>query len=369
MAGKDEGKDGLTYTQAGVDIDAGERAVELIKGAVESTRTPGVIGSVGGFGALFEMPTGMENPVLVSATDGVGTKILLAQELACLDTVGIDLVAMSVNDVLTLGARPLFFLDYLAVGRLVPEETAALVEGVAEGCRRSGCALVGGEMAEMPGLYAPSEFDLAGFCVGVVEKTAIVDGSRVEVGDQVIGLASDGFHSNGYSLVRRVLAEAGIGLGERLSGAGDGAEGTALGTAAVAADGTIFGELLLRPTRIYVKPVLELLELGLPVRAMAHITGGGIGGNLGRVIPRGMSARLHFESWRVPREFRVIQELGGVADTEMFRTFNMGVGFVLVVAQEAAEHVATLLERAGERPLSLGRIVRGERTVELEGVF
>jgi phosphoribosylformylglycinamidine cyclo-ligase len=363
MIDRSKPDEGLTYAQAGVDIDAGERAVDLIKGAVESTRIPGVLGSVGGFGALFELPLGLENPVLVSATDGVGTKILVAQELGRLDTVGIDLVAMSVNDVLTLGARPLFFLDYVAVGRLVPEEMAALVAGVAEGCRRSGCALVGGEMAEMPGLYSAQEFDLAGFCVGVAEKSAIIDGSRVEVGDQVIGLASDGFHSNGYSLVRRVLAEAGVGLGNEFGGSGDTVAGGGEPGRAT------FGEMLLRPTRIYVKPVLELLELGLPVRAMAHITGGGIGGNLGRVIPEGMKARLHFESWKVPREFRVIQELGEVAEMEMFSTFNMGVGFVLVVAQEAAEHVAKLLEQAGERPLALGRIARGERPVELEGVF
>lgn len=343
--------EGLTYAGAGVDIEAGEHAVRLITRDVESTRTPGVLGGIGGFGGLFELPAGLRQPVLVGATDGVGTKVLLARELGRVDTVGIDLVAMSVNDVLTLGAKPLFFLDYIATGRLVPEEMASLVAGVAEGCRRAGCALLGGEMAEMPGLYEPPEFDLAGFCVGLVEKEEIIDGSKVESGDAVLGLASTGVHSNGYSLVRRMLEDTGTGLSDRLP----------------LSDRSL-GEELLEPTRIYVKSVLGLLERGVPVRAMAHVTGGGLAGNLSRVIPAGLSARIRLDSWKVPRLFRNLQELGGVTDQEMHRTFNMGVGFVLVVAREASAHAVRVLEQAGETVLPLGRIVRGDEPVVVVGL-
>lgn len=342
---------GLTYAAAGVDIEAGEEAVRRIAADVASTRIPGVLGGIGGFGALFELPAGLRSPVLVGATDGVGTKVLLAQELGRVDTVGIDLVAMSVNDVLTLGAKPLFFLDYIATGRLVPEEMAALVAGVAEGCRQAGCALVGGEMAEMPGLYSPAEFDLAGFCVGLVEKDAIIDGSRVEAGDAVLGLASSGVHSNGYSLVRRILESRKVSLTDRFP----------LSERSV-------GEELLEPTRIYVKSVLGLLERGIPVRAMAHVTGGGLAGNLSRVIPEGLSARLRLGSWNVPRLFRTLQEMGSVSDTEMRRTFNMGVGFVVVVARDSAKHATQLLEQAGETVIALGKVVRGEEPVVVEGL-
>lgn len=352
MVESDEGPrdEGLTYAAAGVDIEAGEEAVRRIAADVESTRIPGCLGGFGGFGALFELPSGLRNPVLVGATDGVGTKILLAQEMNRVDTVGIDLVAMSVNDVLTLGARPLFFLDYIATGRLVPEEMAQLVAGVAEGCRRAGCALVGGEMAEMPGLYSPTEFDLAGFCVGLVEKDAIVDGSRVEAGDAVLGLASSGVHSNGYSLVRRILESGRLTTHDRFP----------------LSERTV-GEDLLEPTRIYVKSVLRLLEAEVPIRAMAHVTGGGLAGNLGRVIPAGLSARLRLDSWKVPRLFRTLQELGSVSDAEMHRTFNMGVGYVLVVARDSARHATQLLEQAGETVVQLGRVVRGDERVSLEG--
>ncbi len=270
----------LTYRSAGVDVEAGEEAVRLIKRDVESTYTPGVLGSLGGFAGLFALPDGLEEPVLVSGTDGVGTKILLAQETGRLDTVGIDLVAMSVNDVLTVGARPLFFLDYVAVGRLVPAEIAQLVAGVAEGCRQAGCALVGGETAEMSGLYDPGEFEMAGFCVGVGERKKLIDGSQVKGGDVVVGLASAGVHSNGFSLVRKILAKS----GHRLSGPLPGFSEPAADT-------------LLTPTRIYVRSVLSLLDGGIAIRGMAHVTGGGIAGNLSRVIPAGLSARLDRSKW------------------------------------------------------------------------
>ena len=265
-------EDNLSYRSAGVDIAAGDEAVRLIKKDVESTYIPGVLGSLGGFAGLFEVPKDLEDPVLVTGTDGVGTKILLAQECGVLDTVGIDLVAMSVNDVLTVGARPLFFLDYVAVGRLVPSEMAQMVAGVAEGCRQAGCALIGGEMAEMPGLYSAGEFDMAGFCVAVAERKKLIDGSGIEEGDVVLGLASSGVHSNGFSLVRKVLETNGLGLTDTFPHFYE-----------------PIGETLLKPTRIYVRSILGLLEQGVPVRGMAHITGGGIAGNLCRVIPDGLS--------------------------------------------------------------------------------
>ncbi len=341
----------LTYRSAGVDIDAGDEAVRLIKKDVERTYIPGVMGSLGGFAGLFALPKGMENPVLVTGTDGVGTKILLAMETGRLDTVGIDLVAMSVNDVLTVGARPLLFLDYVAVGKLVPADMAQLVSGVAEGCCRAGCALVGGEMAEMSGLYAPGEFDLAGFCVGVGERDRLLDGSGVLAGDIVIGLGSDGVHSNGFTLVRKILEAGGLRLDQCLRGFEESVSDT-----------------LLKPTRIYVRSVLGLLEQGVPVRGMAHITGGGIAGNLGRVIPEGLSARLSVDAWTVPPVFRALQELGGVAQSEMFRTFNMGVGFALVVPPEAEAQATELLAAVGERVFRLGEIAAGSERVVLEGL-
>jgi phosphoribosylformylglycinamidine cyclo-ligase len=342
----------LTYAQSGVDIEAGEEAVRRIKEQVESTYIPGVIGTLGGFAGLYQMPKDLVDPVLVTATDGVGTKLLLAQEVGRLDTVGIDLVAMSVNDVLTIGARPVLFLDYIALGRLVPTEVAAVVSGVAEGCRQAGCALVGGEMAEMPGLYRPEEFDVAGFCVGLVERRKIIDGSKVADGDVVIGLESTGFHSNGYSLVRKVLDVNACRLDDHFPRFEES-----------------IADLLLKPTRIYVKSVLQLLDGGVPIRAMAHITGGGILGNLARVIPDGLSARLHFTSWKIPPLFRAIQHLGDIADEEMFRTFNMGIGFVLVVPESQAERAAGELERSGERPVRLGEIAPGKNKVTLGGLL
>jgi phosphoribosylformylglycinamidine cyclo-ligase len=343
---------GLSYRTAGVDIAAGDEAVRLIRRDVESTYIPGVVGSLGGFAGLFEVPKGLEDPVLVTGTDGVGTKILLAQESGRLDTVGIDLVAMSVNDVLTVGARPLLFLDYVAVGRLVPADMQQMVAGVAEGCRQAGCALVGGEMAEMPGLYDPGEFDMAGFCVGIAERKRLIDGSGIEEGDVVLGLPSSGCHSNGFSLVRRVLEMSGLGLSDTFP--------HFLETIA---------DTLLRPTRIYVRTVLDLLEQGVPIRGMAHITGGGIPGNLSRVIPDGLSAKLHLNNWKIPPVFRALQGLGNIADSEMLATFNMGVGFIMVVPAPFEPIAGRLLGESGEKVLHLGEIVRGGEKVELGGLL
>jgi phosphoribosylformylglycinamidine cyclo-ligase len=346
----DRPEEELSYRSAGVDIEAGEEAVRLIKKDAESTYIPGVMGSLGGFAGMYEIPQGLVNPVLVTATDGVGTKLLLAQETGRVDTVGIDLVAMSVNDVLTVGARPILFLDYVAVGRLVPSEMVQIVAGVAEGCRQSDCALVGGEMAEMPGLYSPGEFDVAGFCVGIGERDKMINGSQVAEGDAVLGLASTGFHSNGYSLVRRVLEVSGLSLDDRLPGF----------------DETV-ADTLLRPTRIYVRSVLGLLDAGVPVKGMAHITGGGMIGNLARVIPDGLSARLHFDEWKIPAVFRAIQTLGDIADNEMFATFNMGIGFVLVVPASAKEGAIARLREAGETVVNLGEVTAGTAKVTLGG--
>lgn len=344
--------DGLTYRTAGVDIAAGEEAVRLIKEDVESTYIPGVLGALGGFAGLFQLPKDLEDPVLVTGTDGVGTKILLAQEMGRLDTVGIDLVAMSVNDVLTVGARPLLFLDYIAVGRLAPTDMAQMVAGVAEGCRRAGCALVGGEMAEMPGLYDPGEFDMAGFCVGLGEKKKLIDGSGVAASDVLLGLASSGLHSNGFSLVRKILEAGNLKLGDPFPESDMPA-----------------GDVLLTPTRIYVRSILNLLERGVAIKGMAHITGGGIAGNLSRVIPEGLVARLDRGAWTVPAVFRTLQRLGGVAVDEMFLTFNMGIGYIVVVAAEAAEEAAGLLSETGEQVIHLGEVVPAEPGSEVRVVL
>jgi len=344
--------EGQTYRSSGVDIQAGEEAVRLIKKSVESTYVPGVIGSLGGFAGLYQIPSGLDEPVLVTGTDGVGTKLLLAQETGRLETVGIDLVAMSVNDVLTVGARPLLFLDYVAVGRLVPEDMARLVEGVAEGCRQAGCALVGGEMAEMPGLYDPGEFDMAGFCVGLGERAKLIDGSFIDEGDVVIGLASNGFHSNGFSLVRKVLHASGLGLTDTFPHFYE-----------------TIADTLLKPTRIYVRSVLGLLEQGLPIRGMAHITGGGIAGNLSRVIPDGLSARLNLSNWKIPEAFRAVQGLGNIADAEMLATFNMGVGYIMVVPEPFEPVAMRLLTEAKEKPFHLGEIAKGNEKVVLDGLL
>jgi len=332
----------LNYRDAGVDIDAGHRLVDRIKPHARRTRRPGVLSGLGGFGALFELPLDRyRQPVLVSGTDGVGTKLKLALELRRHDTIGIDLVAMCVNDVLVVGAEPLFFLDYYATGQLDVDVAADVIKGIADGCEQAGAALVGGETAEMPGMYHDGDYDLAGFCVGVVEKARIIDGSRVQPGDVLLALASSGPHSNGYSLIRKILAVSGASLDQPLS-----------------ADRTI-GEALLAPTRIYVKPVLKLLET-LDVKAIAHITGGGLTENLPRVLPTGVTAHIDTTSWPRPAIFQWLQQQGGVSEAEMWRTFNCGVGMILGVAAEHADQALSLLQEAGETAWRIGQITAGE---------
>ena len=327
----------LSYRDAGVDIDAGNRLVDRIKPHAKRTHRPGVLGGLGGFGALFELPLDRyRQPVLVSGTDGVGTKLKLALELRRHDTIGIDLVAMCVNDVLVVGAEPLFFLDYYATGQLDVEVAAAVIQGIADGCEQAGAALVGGETAEMPGMYGEGDYDLAGFCVGVVEKSRIIDGSRVAPGDVLLGLASSGPHSNGYSLIRKILAIGGAKLDQPFE------------------DRTL-GETLLAPTRIYVKPVLQLLTQ-VEVHAIAHITGGGLTENLPRVLPPRTKAIIDTASWPRPAIFQWLQQQGGVAEAEMWRTFNCGVGMAICVAAEDAERAQAILRDAGETVWTLGRI-------------
>ncbi len=328
----------LTYRDAGVDIDAGDALVEKIKPFARRTMRPGVLAGIGGFGALFEVPKGYREPVLVSGTDGVGTKLKLAFEQNRHETIGIDLVAMSVNDILTLGAEPLFFLDYYACGKLDVATAAQVVKGIAAGCERAGCALIGGETAEMPGMYATGEYDLAGFAVGVVEKSLIIDGSTIEPGDVVLGLASDGAHSNGYSLIRKILEHRKAELDTAL-------------------DGSTLADLLLAPTRIYVKPVLELMKKLRP-KGLAHITGGGLTENVPRVLGAGLTARLDAKAWALPTLFQWLKAQGNVADDEMFRVFNCGIGMALVVAQHHADESMQILTAAGETTYRIGVIDR-----------
>ncbi|HHL40013.1 MAG TPA: phosphoribosylformylglycinamidine cyclo-ligase [Deltaproteobacteria bacterium] len=347
-------KSRLTYRSAGVDIDEGERLVRLIKPLAKSTERPGLVSGIGGFGALFSGRfKGMEEPLIVSSTDGVGTKLRVAFMADRHDTVGIDLVAMCVNDIVVSGAEPLFFLDYLACGSLDAVRAARVVRGIAAGCREAGCALAGGETAEMPGMYAAGEYDLAGFAVGVVDRPRLVDGSRVGPGDSVIGLASNGLHSNGYSLARKVFFERmGLGLGDRPRGLRR----------------TLASELL-RPTRIYVKPVLALLERPFTVTAMAHITGGGLPENLPRVLPHGVKVEIRRGSWPVPPVFRLLKQGGGLDDEEMMRTFNCGVGFVVIARGGDEEGVLEALNAMGEKAWVIGRVVegRGAPSVEVVG--
>lgn len=311
----------MDYKGAGVDVEAGRSFVNRIRQDVESTKRPGVLGGLGGFGGYFEMPTGYQSPVLVSGTDGVGTKLKIAQELDRHDTVGIDLVAMCVNDILTSGAEPLFFLDYLATGKLNSQQLAEVVAGIAQGCRLSGCALLGGETAEMPGFYQLGEYDLAGFCVGVVEKSKLLDGSQVEIGDVAIGLPSAGVHSNGFSLVRKIIDSGGY----------------AWSNTPEILDGKSLGEELITPTQIYVKPILKLLATELSIHSMAHITGGGLPENLPRCLSKGQSIEIQLDSWTVLPIFRWLAEAGNIAQEAMFDTFNMGIGFVVIVPPEQAE--------------------------------
>ena len=329
---------GLTYRDAGVDIDAGDQLVENIKPHAKRTLRPGVLAGIGGFGALFEVPKKYREPVLVSGTDGVGTKLKLAFELQRHDTIGIDLVAMSVNDILTLGAEPLFFLDYYACGKLDVATATQVVKGIAAGCEKAGCALIGGETAEMPGMYTPGEYDLAGFAVGAVEKSRIIDGKTISEGDVVLGLASDGAHSNGYSLVRKIIAARNADLSAQL-------------------EGKPLADWILAPTRIYVKPVLHLLEQ-MTVKGLAHITGGGLVDNVPRVLGDGLTAEIKRESWPRTPLFTWLQEQGKVSDAEMHRVFNCGIGMVLVVDKRDADRACSLLRDAGETVWRIGWVRR-----------
>lgn len=332
-------KTSLTYRDAGVDIDAGDALVDRIKPLAAKTMRDGVMGGIGGFGALFEVPKKYQEPVLVSGTDGVGTKLRLAFEWDRHDTVGIDLVAMSVNDILVQGAEPLFFLDYFACGKLSVDTAAAVVGGIAKGCELSGCALIGGETAEMPGMYPDGEYDLAGFAVGAVEKAKIINGKNIGAGDKLIGLASSGAHSNGFSLIRKIIERAGAKPTDDFHG-------------------QPFGDVVMAPTRLYVKPVLAALaEHGEAIKGLAHITGGGLLENVPRILQKGLSAKIDKNSWVLPPLFQWLQEQGNVADDEMHRVFNCGIGMVLIVAADQVEAVTATFTQAGETVYQLGVVV------------
>lgn len=332
-------KPSLSYKDAGVDIDAGNALVDRIKGVARRTSRPEVMGGLGGFGALTRLPQKYKNPVLVSGTDGVGTKLKLAMDLNIHDSIGIDLVAMCVNDLVVAGAEPLLFLDYYATGKLNVDVAADVVTGIGKGCELAGAALVGGETAEMPGMYSGDDYDLAGFCVGVVEEDGVIDGTKVGAGDALIGLASSGPHSNGYSLVRKIIEVSGADLSEKFG------------------DRTL-GEALLEPTRIYVKSVLEAIEK-YDVRALSHITGGGLLENLPRVMPETTTAKIDASSWAMPEIFKWLQANGNVEATEMYRTFNCGVGMVLVVPSEQAADVINFFNSQGEQAFQIGEIAAG----------
>jgi phosphoribosylformylglycinamidine cyclo-ligase len=338
----------LTYRQTGVDIDAGDDAVRRITPLARATNRAEVIGGVGGFASLVGVPSKYREPVMVSSTDGVGSKLKIACLAGRHDTVGIDLVAMGVNDILVPGAEPLYFLDYISVGRLDPGQIEAIVGGVAEGCRQAGCALVGGEMAEHPDSLPPGEYDLAGFAVGIAERQRLIDGSKIRPGDVVLGLASSGLHSNGYSLVRRIVFDV---MKLRV-------------TDALPGTGRLVADELLTPTRIYARSIQTLLET-VEVRGMAHVTGGGVTGNIPRVLPQGCRARLVRSSWSPPAVFETLRRAGRVEDAEMFRTFNMGIGYVVIVPSGDADTAARILRGTGENVTRIGEIVTGERGVEL----
>ncbi|HEX8417493.1 MAG TPA: phosphoribosylformylglycinamidine cyclo-ligase [Methylobacterium sp.] len=344
---------GMTYAEAGVDIDAGNALVDAIKPLVRATRRPGADAEIGGFGGLFDLKAaGFQDPILVAANDGVGTKVKIAIETGRHDTIGIDLVAMCVNDIVVQGAEPLFFLDYYATGKLVPGIGADIVRGIAEGCRRAGCALIGGETAEMPGLYGGADYDLAGFSVGAAERGTLLPRAGIAPGDVVLGLPSSGVHSNGFSLVRRIVEASGL----------------TYDAPAPFAPGRTLGEALLEPTRIYVKPLLAALKTTSGIKALAHITGGGFPDNLPRVLPDGVGIAIDLGTIAAPPVFGWLAQVGGVAEREMLRTFNCGIGMVVVVASEAAEAVVGALTGAGEAPVRLGRITaRGPEPVTFEG--
>lgn len=335
----------ITYRDSGVDIEEGDELVERIKPHAKRTARPEVMGGIGGFASLVRLPQGYREPVLVSGTDGVGTKLKVAFLSDRHDTIGQDLVAMCVNDIACVGAEPLFFLDYFGTGKLSAEQAAQVVEGIADGCVLAGCSLVGGETAELPGFYAPGEYDLAGFCVGVVERSEIVDGKRVRPGDVVIGLPSSGLHSNGFSLARKVLLEVqGMKLADRPERLG----------------GRSLGEVLLEPTRIYVKDLIALRKSGIDVRAMSHITGGGLVGNVPRNLPEGTKAVLLQENWEIPAIFDLIREGGNVAAEEMEKTFNLGIGFTIVVPPFDESNALALLRQRGLEARPIGTIEEGE---------
>lgn len=335
-------KNGISYRDAGVDIDAGNALVERIKPAAASTSRSGVMDALGGFGALFDpKAAGYDDPVLVAATDGVGTKLRIAIDTGHLDSIGQDLVAMCVNDLVCQGAEPLFFLDYFATGKLSVDEGARVVESIARGCKEAGCALIGGETAEMPGMYHDGDFDLAGFAVGAMQRGTALPANVAE-GDVLLGLGSDGVHSNGYSLVRKVAERAGLGWND----------------AAPFADMSL-GEALLTPTRVYVRPALAAIRAG-GVHALAHITGGGITENLPRVLPKGMAAEIDLTAWNLPPVFNWLAEAGGIDQAEMLKTFNSGIGMILAVAEDRADALSELLDNAGERVFRIGKIISGE---------
>ncbi|REF27869.1 phosphoribosylformylglycinamidine cyclo-ligase [Xenorhabdus cabanillasii] len=327
----------LSYKDAGVDIDAGNALVNRIKGVVKQTRRPEVMGGLGGFGALCALPQKYREPILVSGTDGVGTKLRLAMDLKRHDTIGIDLVAMCVNDLVVQGAEPLFFLDYYATGKLDVDTASSVITGIAEGCKQAGCALVGGETAEMPGMYHGEDYDVAGFCVGVVEKSEIIDGSQVQVGDALIALASSGPHSNGYSLIRKIL------------------EVSQTNPETTKLDDKPLADHLIAPTRIYVKPLLELIE-NVEIHAISHLTGGGFWENIPRVLPENMQARIEGTSWQWPAIFKWLQQAGNVSDHEMYRTFNCGVGMIIALPQSQAKQAIEWLNTAGENAWQIGSI-------------
>ncbi len=347
----DTNKPSLSYKDAGVDIDAGDALVERIKDVAKRTRRPEVMSGLGGFGALCQLPTGYKEPVLVSGTDGVGTKLKLAMDVGIHDSIGIDLVAMCVNDLLVTGAEPLFFLDYYATGKLNVDIASSVVTGIGKGCEQSGCALVGGETAEMPGMYEGEDYDLAGFCVGVVEKSGIIDGSSVRIGDKLIGIASSGPHSNGYSLIRKIIDVSGDPLDSPFG------------------DSTL-GETLLAPTRIYVKPVLNIIKQ-FQVNALAHIPGGGLLENIPRVLPRNTRAVIDTNSWEQPAIFDWLQQQGNVESREMYRTFNCGIGMVMAVSADEADSILDMLRQHGENATVIGSIEAADddqERVELSGL-
>jgi phosphoribosylformylglycinamidine cyclo-ligase len=357
----------MDYREAGVDVEAGRAFVEQIRNLVHSTHRPEVLGGLGGFSGYFQLPVGYREPVLVSGTDGVGTKLKLAHDLNCHDTVGIDLVAMCVNDVVTSGAEPLFFLDYLATGKLNSEQLTQVVAGITAGCRLAGCALLGGETAEMPGFYQPGEYDIAGFCVGIVEKSQLLDGSQVQVGDVAIGLASQGVHSNGFSLVRKIVNES-VAVTSLWEASASSGENSALrwNVRPELLAGQSLGEVLLTPTQIYVKPILDARRAGIDIHGMAHITGGGIPENLPRCLGAGQSVQIEPNSWVIPPIFQWLAQAGQVSDESMFNTFNMGIGFVVLVPPEQAEQAIEWFESQGIAAYNIGKVIEG--TGELVGI-